>query len=180
MPKKWTVTHNLKEFNRALADYTKRYRVDLGEMIKYTALGAVGDIQMDNPVRYGQSRAGWLPFFCAIGGDAELRSATGVDAQKASQKQREGLWLCKYKFRFKNTWKPFASVTNRVAHTKYLEYGVRSKSARASGMSRAKAMEIGALIAVSGRSRPGFVRRAIRKWKDAIVKAMETGGKPKG
>lgn len=166
----WTVAANTARLSKALNKYAKQFNVDLGKLIRYTAVGLMKDIMNENPVDTGRSRAGWMPFL--IDQHVPVRhksSPTAKTRGKTMQAQREGLASGTFKYKFTDTSVPYFWAQNAVHYVPYLEYGIRK------GRMKKVPKMFAIMSPVSKQANHGFVRRAMAKWQGKLRAAMRTG-----
>ena len=166
-----TVTANLDELNKAIYEYSQAFNIELGRLIRYVSVGLIRSIALANPVDTGRSRTAWLPFLWSLGINITVKAASNTDASQKEllEANKEGKARGKFNYKFKNTEKPFAWISNAVPYVVYLEYGVRKGDQ--------KGIELGksVLSSVSSRSSKGFVRKAINKWRLKFRDAIKNG-----
>lgn len=163
----WTIAADMKKLKKVLEKFEEKKIKGTGDLIAWASLGLVADVAQGTPVRYGQARAGWLPFLWKNNVDVGLEHASGIGLNPGEvvKRQKEGLRACKHKSDFTSP-NPEAIVTNNVGHIVYLEYGVRKGGQKAVKLGKAK------LSAVSGQMKKGFVRDNVKKWHKDIKKAL--------
>lgn len=154
MPQTVTVTDNLKDLNRALYSYARKFNVNMGKLVRNATLRILSDVQNAHPVDTGRSRAGWIPFIWSLGVEAPLKSAVTADPRDVMRAQREGIRACKYRYKFEGN-SPYAWIQNRVYYEPYLEYGT-------------KRMPRG-----SKQMPAGYVRKAIQNYANGIKSALK-------
>ena len=159
----WTVEGKSAALGKAIDKYIKKFNIDAGQLIRHVAIWTVKRVVENNPVDTGQSRGGWLPFLWANGITSELNRSdprSEKSAKAIRRAQYQGNMLCRFRYDY-NDVKPYAWVENNVAHTVFLEYGIRySRFTRKP---------------VSKRARPGFVRRALIEGRNEMMKRVRKG-----
>ena len=168
MAEDWTVEVDMKKLNVVLTKFAEKKKKDLGELIAWASLGMVSELADLTPVRYGQARAGWIPFLWANHMDITMQHASEVAHQTAqiAKRQQKGLKSCHYKYKFEKTEEPYATVTNAVKHIVYLEYGVRKGKSKAVKLGEAR------LYSISKQMGKGFVKKTVQRWHKEIKKKL--------